>query len=48
MRIGYTRQAEKDIKSLNEPMKSRIQQAIEKLPEGDIKKLAGRETLSST
>lgn len=45
MRIEYTRQAKKDIKALNEPMKSRIQQAIEKLPAGDTKKVTGRKHL---
>lgn len=43
MRIDFSRQAMKDIKSLNEPMKSRIAKAIARLPDGDIKKLAGWE-----
>lgn len=41
MRIEYTRRAEKELKSINEPMKTRIQIGIEQLPAGDISKLSG-------
>lgn len=41
MKIAYTKRAEKDLKALNEPIKSRIQQAIERLPGGTIIKLSG-------
>jgi len=43
MKIEYSKQAKKDIKTLNEPIKSRVQVGINKLPEGDIKKLVGRD-----
>lgn len=41
MRIEYSKEAVKHIEALDRPMKQRIKQAIEKLPGGDIKKLAG-------
>lgn len=41
MKILYSKSAVKSIKSLNEPIKSNIRTAIEKLPQGDIKKLQG-------
>lgn len=40
MKIAYTRRALKEISALNEPRKSKIQTAIEELPEGDVKRLA--------
>lgn len=42
MKIEYSRRAEKDIKALNEPIKSRIRTAIERLPAGDIKNITGK------
>ncbi|MBQ3426335.1 MAG: type II toxin-antitoxin system RelE/ParE family toxin [Clostridia bacterium] len=41
MEIEYSKQAKKDIKELNEPIKGRIKKAIEKIPQGDIRKLKG-------
>ena len=41
MKISVSRQAKKDIESLNEPLKSRIIDAINELPNGDVKKLIG-------
>ena len=41
MKISVSRQAKKDIKSLNEPLKSRILDAIDELPSGDVKRLIG-------
>lgn len=39
--IKYSKSAMKSIKHLNEPIKSNIKIAIEKIPQGDIKKLRG-------
>ena len=39
--IEYSREAVKHIGALDKPTKQRIKQAIEKLPNGDIKKLQG-------
>lgn len=44
MQIKYSRQAVKTISRLNNPIKQRIKIAIEKLPDGDIKKLKGYTT----
>lgn len=44
MEIAYSKQALKDIKTLNEPAKSRIKKAIEELPFGDVLKLEGYTT----
>ena len=41
MQIEYSREAVKHINTLDKPTKQRIKQAIEKLPNGDIKKLQG-------
>ena len=41
MEIKYSKSSMKSIKHLNEPMKSNIREAIEKIPHGDIKKLSG-------
>lgn len=41
MKITYSRQAEKDVSALNEPMRSRIRTAIEILPAGDVKPIKG-------
>lgn len=41
MQIEYTRESIKQIKNLDKFMKQRVKHAIEKLPEGDIKKLKG-------
>lgn len=41
LKITYSKSAVKSIKNLNEPMKSNIKKAIEKIPDGDIKKLKG-------
>ena len=43
MRIKYSKEAIKHIKTLDKPTKQRIKLAIEKLPSGDIKKLVGYE-----
>ena len=43
MQIIITKTAEKSIKRLNEPIKSKIISGIKKLPFGDIKKLKGYE-----
>lgn len=40
MRVQYSKRAVKDLKDLNEPIKSRIRTAIEELPAGDVKRLA--------
>ena len=45
MEITYSKSAMKSIKYLNEPMKSHIKEAIEKIPQGDIKKLSGYTTM---
>ncbi len=41
MEIQYSKSAMKSIKEINNPYKSRIKTAIEKIPQGDIKKLQG-------
>ena len=41
MRITYSKSAVKHIKSMDGRTKERIRSAIQKLPFGDIKKLAG-------
>ena len=41
MQLKITKTAEKSIKKLNEPFKSRIIEAVKKLPSGDVKKLRG-------
>ena len=41
MNITYSKSAVKNIKSINAPFKKQIKSAIEKLPDGDIKKLRG-------
>lgn len=41
MRIQYKKQAVKYINSCDKPTKNRLKDAIEKLPLGDVKKLAG-------
>jgi mRNA interferase RelE/StbE len=47
MRVELTRKAARQLDRINEPLKSRIIRALRKLenepPEGDIKKLAGRD-----
>lgn len=45
MEIIYTKQAMKDIKSIDSRVKDRIKTGIEKIPFGDIKKLQGYSTL---
>ena len=41
MQIEYRKKAVKYINSCDRPAKQRLKQAIEKLPDGDVKKLAG-------
>ncbi len=41
MEIQYSKSAMKSIKEMNNPYKSRIKTAIEKIPQGDIRKLQG-------
>ena len=41
MEIKYSKPAVKSIKELNSHYKQRIKTAIEKIPDGDIKKLQG-------
>lgn len=41
MRIEYSKKAAKYINALDKPTKQRIKAGIEKLPDGDIKKLKG-------
>jgi len=41
MDIKYSKQAVKAINKMNNPIKKRIKSAVEKLPNGDIKKLKG-------
>ena len=41
MRIEYTKQAVKYINGTDKTTKKRIKEAIEKIPQGDIKKLQG-------
>lgn len=43
MRIEYKKKAIKYINSADKPTKKRLKEAIEKLPFGDIKRLAGFE-----
>jgi len=45
MKKTYSKKAVKDIKKINSPTKQRIKTGIEKLPEGDVKKLKGYENL---
>lgn len=45
MEIEYSKSAVKSIKQLNEPFKGHIKNAIEKIPQGDIKKLQGYTTM---
>ena len=45
MRKTYSKKAVKDIKRINSPTKQRIRLGIEKLPEGDVKKLRGHDNL---
>jgi mRNA interferase RelE/StbE len=45
MRKTYARRAIKDIKRLHNPIKQRIKDGIEKLPDGDVKKMVGYENL---
>ena len=42
MEVFYSKQARKVIEKLDVPTKHRIRQAIDKLPDGDIKQLSGR------
>ena len=41
MNIQYSKRAVKAINGLDRPMKQRIKEAIEKIPQGDIKSLIG-------
>lgn len=41
MEIEYSKSAMKHIKEINNPFKNKIKASIEKLPQGDIKKLQG-------
>jgi len=43
VKIEYAKKAVKYIESLDKPTKQRIKKAIEKIPNGDIKKLKGIE-----
>lgn len=43
MQIEYSRPAVKYINSQDKPTKKRLKEAIEKIPQGDIKKLKGLE-----
>jgi len=43
LQIEYSKEAAKHIKMLDKPTKSRMKQAIEKLPSGDVRKLSGFE-----
>lgn len=43
MRIEYSKKAVKVINGLDRPTKARMRNAIERLPEGDVKPLEGRE-----
>ena len=45
MDIRYLRQAKRAIERLDGPTKQRIRQGINKLPEGDIKRLKGHTNL---
>lgn len=41
MEIKYTKDAVKQLSSLDKPIKKRIKESIDNLPKGDIKKLKG-------
>lgn len=41
LKIEYSKEAGKQISTLDKIMKQRVKKAIEKLPDGDIRKLAG-------
>lgn len=41
MQIRYEREAAKHIQSQDKPTRQRLKSAIEKLPDGDVKKLQG-------
>jgi len=41
VKIQFTRKAVKQINKLRQPLKGRIREAVDKLPEGDIVKLRG-------
>lgn len=41
MRIEYEKEAVKYIQAQDKPTKKRLKEAIEKLPDGDVKKLQG-------
>lgn len=41
MRIEYEKEAAKHIQAQDKPTKQRLKKAIEKLPDGDVKKLQG-------
>ena len=41
MQIRYVREAAKHIQSQDKPTRQRLRKAIEKLPDGDVKKLQG-------
>mgnify|MGYP000875480387 CR=1 FL=1 len=41
MIINYSKQAQKNIKTIPNPMKERIKKEIENIPNGDIKSLVG-------
>ena len=43
MNIEYSKKAVKYINSVDKPTKSRLKNAIEKIPFGDVKKLEGTE-----
>lgn len=43
MQIQYSRKAVKYINAADKPTKKRLKEAIEKIPQGDIKKLKGTE-----
>jgi len=45
MKKIYSKQAVKSIGKINNPTKRRIKNGIEKLPDGDVKKLQGYENL---
>jgi mRNA interferase RelE/StbE len=46
LEIKLTRDAARQIEKLNQPLKSRILEAISNLPSGDVKKLKGSTTKS--
>ena len=45
MKIQYARLAVKSIETMDRPTKQRIKQAIEGLPQGDVKRLKGSDGL---